>query len=842
MRRFFWVLVTLAMSIASARAQESSVGIGTVAAGYGGYFRPGDWVPVFVELENRPSAAAAANELEDFEGRLMVATQPLDGNEAIRFVRDVDIPANSSKRYIVYAKLPQTFSTSPELVVTLPNGRPEFTQPLNAQSIDHDKLLMVTVTDAANVALLPVRRAELNWMTRAIHDPEWLPDHWAGWDAADIVAFPQWPGSGMLPENVEALREWVRMGGTLVFLAGQNSGSYADALAREILPVVLEGSGRLVDEGDAGFRFTRELASSGNDETSFLLTTHVPKAGTETLLTVDGQPVICRQRLGNGQIVFFAVDLQSTNLSFENLLRPAWTAISPLPNLASTRHTFHEGVRGGVQTAVGGAARPPNQFLIILICIAYTLIVGPLNFGILAARKRLEWAWVTVPVIVFVFFFLVYGLGRLTKGNRDILREASLSVYTQGDRQGSHETLSAVFVPEAGTHQISPVGTRSAAGDTWRWHTMPDVMLDDFLAGGLAPFAGGAARVTGNSPVVGFLNNLQNVHISQWPMATYASPQFAIRGPEEMEGPLLSTVRWADRSLVGEITNVTGRDFQQSWVMLSGMAYKLGALPNGESTTVRILGPQFLAGVNSASSGPMQPLVAVVQSLRVGEPQNNTEANLSNAATVLENYLIPWRGSAVFDGTAAGVHFVGLRERPQAERTIATLAGDIVSRVELTVVELDVTPEIGSRFRVGSPIVTTRLLSTEGAAVGNSVRLSDGQGFLRLRRGAAYIAAELPFNGPGVMVDRVSIDVDGTVPQGHEMVLEILEHSPRPLWRPFRNGTPLFAANIVHPISGRFFLRIESKEASNPQGGFFTEDVTTVRDLGIRLDGRVVGD
>ncbi len=110
--------------------------------------------------------------------------------------------------------------------------------------------------------------------------------------------------------------------------------------------------------------------------------------------------------LGDGEIVAMSALGGHDPRVWASLLRPL-----PLPTDRPTG--FWGGAIPLTQAALAAETETPSYPWLPLVVVAYALVVGPLNLWILRRRRRLEWAWFTVPVVglLGVVAFWMVGAG-----------------------------------------------------------------------------------------------------------------------------------------------------------------------------------------------------------------------------------------------------------------------------------------------------------------------------------------------------------------------------------------------------------------------------------------------
>ncbi|MEO8377831.1 MAG: DUF4350 domain-containing protein, partial [Candidatus Sumerlaeota bacterium] len=655
-----------------------------VEAGFSGDYRAGRWVPIFVTITNQPPSEKSINDIEDFKGQVTLSSQPAGDREPVQFVREVDVPKASSKRFILYGKFPEALppGRTPEIRLNTESGKYLAQFPLNVKSVPPDHIVIARVTSGTQQISLPSLRDQYADTARyGGISPDLLADHWAAYDSADVILFSSWPAKSLRPEVVDALRQWVQMGGTLVFATGKETLTYADDESRKLIPVAINGTRRL-EEQSGKFHV---ISDSGKETTeagrAYIVCDATAKPGADVLLAVDGVPLIVREKIGMGQVVFFANDLQSDSRALEHFLMPAWQAITPLPNLVGANMQFSETL-DKFQTLTGRAARPPNQFIMILICIIYTVIVGPLNFAILGKKKKLEYAWLTVPVIVMFFFFFIYGVGKLTKGSNDIIREVKIDRYTSGSKSGDSSTVVGAFVSNPAKHFFRPKKDHYALGDSYAWNPKSGYLSTHNYAS-IVSSAGGAIRP---SPLMTYEPRSGHLYISALEMGTYDARNFVIRGPVEETGSgVEANITWGNGSFSGTIKNGTDEDFEESWMTVGNSLMNIGPLKKGESHTIddKFTLVEY-ANQNSGSAFSRRSFANAVDEFDTfhrESPSTDDEVNHSNFGLMMSSAFDPEVTGEMFPPEGGNISFIGYHGLATANEEISSLKPTIQSAV-----------------------------------------------------------------------------------------------------------------------------------------------------------------
>jgi len=193
-----------------------------VTAGFGGYYRPGRWCPIVVTIENAPGEGKAGDASLTFEGRLFVDSENYDERTpTYTFARNVTVPGFSKQRFVLLARFNDQLLRSPELLIRSRNGRLLSRHPIDVQPLRKSQVLAVVVQEQGSSLNFPAPGiGEANPLTRAVMSPRELFDTWAAYDSVDALIFPGWPEGNLAPTKVQAVKDWVAMGGSAVVRGG----------------------------------------------------------------------------------------------------------------------------------------------------------------------------------------------------------------------------------------------------------------------------------------------------------------------------------------------------------------------------------------------------------------------------------------------------------------------------------------------------------------------------------------------------------------------------------------------------------------------------------------------
>lgn len=847
---FAFLLLALPMA---ARAQgELTV---NVVAGFDGFYRAGKWCPVIVSVSNQPKNGQPGDRSLDFRGTIEIESRPEDEDAPpMLYTRDILVPAFSTQRFFLYAKFPETTPpVKPALTLRNEDGKKLNDYPLDLNVVANEKVLILTVGDSLGSLALPMLRGDLDVATRAKISYRSMPDSWMGFDAVDTLVISAWDESALNAPVRQALEDWVALGGTLVFLGGVNSASYGDGVDNALLPVTIQDSSRVIAEPQGiSFRAKERNAAASTTPTddAFIATLFTPKTGVEVVArAVGGEPLMVRRALGAGQILFLAFDLESTSLRLSDAISPYWWALMPMPNLAGFQYSYltvlRRGRSGGDENGTTNdgltiltesAGRPPNHFFIGLICLIYAGVVGPLNFFLLSRMKRFDLAWGTIPAIVVVFSILIFGLGKITRGGTSIVRQVSLVQMAAGQSVANLRSSAAAFTNSAGDFAFNPDIERSAVADDVRWNAYEGIRyFSNYISN---PLAGQGIGFAERRPVI--RTGADNVAIQMWPMHPFEVVQVQTRAPLSMQGSIdVQAAMYSSGARIrGSVTNNSGTDFEESFIVQGGKALNLGKIASGQTTDFGT------DGKRGARASDWLTIREEIQRLvSDGRKETSPEINRHNAGVALGAYFYPPVSSLrIFPVEQGSCYFIGVTQEQKQNFQDTLDAGD-VTHVTTALVKVPMT--------MGSPNLAVARedmnISLHSIPENQSWFDMEDNGTIRMQKTRFIALFEVPVKGGDVFADSIALDVSASPGGGEKLTYSVYNFAQK-RWDDVANNAPLQNTATVGtgenrgncyvlPHHGRIFVQIKSDrdpQAANQMTMSANSEVSAV-DLRVAL-------
>jgi len=526
----------------------------------GGAFKYGEWLPVRVTLAN-----------DGADRRVELRTTIASGEGEATYIRPVELPHGARKQVTLYVR-PNSFSRY--LTLQLFDGEQELgkktveVQPLSAWTLFVGVVAERAVPLPDVAAALEGPRREVKHVRFAVQA---LPDRAEGLRSLDALVLNDVDTSRLTPAQQRALAGWVQLGGRLIIGGGTGAAQTLAGLPGPLRPVrVREARSVAALPGLAGMGEGTPVRVPG----PFVVAEAAPTSGAEVLAEQEGLPLVVQRRLGDGVVIFVALDLSRSPFgewggaaAFWKRLLVDERSLFPEGPPDMSRRDWEAGPMLSALTSLPSLELPAVRWVLLLLLV-YILLVGPLNYLVLRRRRRLEWAWVTIPLLTLAFSGLSYGIGYGLRGGEVILNVLSIVEMPVPDSPTAQvRTYVGLFSPTKHAYSLrvpgdllaGPLGTRF--GGPWG-----------------PPARGGRITVVQGAPTV-----VRDLTVNQWSMQTFMA-EGAVGAPVRLE----ATLRYENDRLVGEVANGGDALLRDVVVVFNNDFTRLGDLAPGERRDVTL--------------------------------------------------------------------------------------------------------------------------------------------------------------------------------------------------------------------------------------------------------------
>lgn len=234
-------------------------------------------------------------------------------------------------------------------------------------------------------------------------DSAYLTDDVKGIKMLDMIVFDDVAFQDLTAEQREAIKQWVNMGGKVVFttddfaLAGAGDFKTSLPFTFEDETIAIDGVTLKNYSNDDSVMATYQKATLNED--------------AQISLAFNDQPIAAYKSLGNGMIVQLAFPLTETSINtlsgYGNLLMSALKIDMNKATLTSnsavaSEWTYFNELFDTFKN---------NVWILLAGLIIYIAIIGPILYSLLKRKDRREKMWIIVPVIAIVSSLAIFVFG-----------------------------------------------------------------------------------------------------------------------------------------------------------------------------------------------------------------------------------------------------------------------------------------------------------------------------------------------------------------------------------------------------------------------------------------------
>lgn len=545
------------------QAQTDSI-ILRVTPAFDGYFKNGEWLAAWAEIENRG---------KNVDGQL--SAQITNSATQATYAVTISLPSGARKRVPLYI-LANNFSRELEVQLNGPDGllakqkitvRPQANLTFLAGLVARERGGLALL----NGVVLPGQERPKVIVDVALED---LPERMEGLRSFDLLVFNDVDTSRLTPGQTAALADWVQQGGRLVIGGGSGAAVTLAGLPATLLPATLAGQADLQAEDLSGlvdFAGGSAIRTSGT-----FISSKINPADTSNLLAGDQNlPLVVESQYGEGRVDFITLNLSSAPFNswpdtirfWNQLLAPTGEYSQNLPTDISLHQMYNMEMVGNLSN-IPALDLPSIQWLSLLLAV-YILLVGPVNYFVLRRLRRLQLAWFSIPVLTLLFSAGAFGTGYLLHGTDVILNQIAM---------------------------ISPNGSGAAAVTNYLGLFSPSqrsYSLEVNTPGLISPIIGGDGNSWGPAGPQSSGSNVTFTQGEQPQVKGLAIDQWSFQAFTEEErwsqfGNLRADLRLENEKIMGTLTNETGAPLTDIVVVVGPNFVRLGDLAAGAAKPVEL--------------------------------------------------------------------------------------------------------------------------------------------------------------------------------------------------------------------------------------------------------------
>jgi len=296
------IMLSPLLLLPHAAEAQSQNGVSLTAwAGFDGFCKESNWVPVRVILENQG---------ESIQGRLEAHLLPSTTNQSL-FAQEISLPNTSRKETYLYI-FPESYSSDLKIDL-LSGGTTIASRTLKLTCLSQDDMLAGVLADAPTAFNVLNEIEPPNGRTSVAQlSPDDLPDQAIALQALDVLVISGVDSGLLTTAQKDALASWLANGGQLIITGGVNWQKTAAGLD-ELLPLKPESTQSLSNLNSLATYSDTSMPMNGE----VLITRGELLPDSQVVVNQEDIPLVIRRSYGFGKVTFLAADptLDSNPLS-----------------------------------------------------------------------------------------------------------------------------------------------------------------------------------------------------------------------------------------------------------------------------------------------------------------------------------------------------------------------------------------------------------------------------------------------------------------------------------------------------------------------------------------------
>lgn len=401
----------------------------TVEAGFDGYAKRDEWMPVKI---------TATNIGPDITGEVRFKTT----YPGETYARSLNLPSQSQKEITIFAPyrggdLTVEFVNDTGDVVYRAKDSPrelsQYSYLVGIVSLDPSLLNFLAGLNTTTTSE-PVSVAHLQ-----LDD---LPEQLAVLSPFDALIFNDIETRSLTEAQYRALAQWIEAGGQLVVGGGPNAAETASGLAT-LLPVSNLTAKTLPALDELADYVSQSIPNQGPYPAA------IPGEVTGiTVVSEKTDPLLVSQSRGKGKVTYFALDFGLVPMNGWAGNEDFWRQVlAPLDSTPSFYTAYQAQQSLNDLLANISAATLPSPWKLVAFLLAYLLVLVPVNYIVLKKIKRPELAWITFPALIILFSLIGYIGGFRARGGETILRQISVVRQSSGQAEAAIDTFVGLYSP-----------------------------------------------------------------------------------------------------------------------------------------------------------------------------------------------------------------------------------------------------------------------------------------------------------------------------------------------------------------------------------------------------------
>ena len=537
--------------------------------GLGGKVRENSWFPIIIDVET---------EAETIDGTVEVLLADERGDMA-RYASPVKIIGKAHKRFFIYVRS-KGFQRSAK-VLLISRGQIILRGEIPLLAVSPATELIGLCGKAGSGVEMILGSYVSESIAKTVIELEDLPDRWLGYDGLTALLLADVDLEKLDLSQRRALKAWVRAGGQLILILGDNWASANASIVSDIIPLHLKARTSISAEALRGFPLISSVGVNEADRIKCLAGT--PKSGLEIEevgRTGPSAPAVlaARAQIGFGTVTLICVDLCDYPFSsWPDRARYVARLILVKEPLKIPEDRPMMG-RGGPfrEETESALLRFMEKFrgmstipwpVAALLAAAYIIVVCVVDYRVLKKRNLLKLTWFTFTGYALTFSLVAFLLSAIIKGRALQQRTLSMVDVSAGDGIARGQTYVSFF--SSAPRRYDFVSRNK--------NVFPSIMGSYYTSGASGGTLGGDEY---------FILHEDYLQLRGIPIPVWTAKSFQILWYDDWKSLFQFELKREGEIFSGKITNQSRYDFKHCVLMTRDSRYHIEELPSGESAVL----------------------------------------------------------------------------------------------------------------------------------------------------------------------------------------------------------------------------------------------------------------
>ena len=411
---------------------------------------------VYIVEKETPIKIKIKNNGNDFQGEVSMKVYTQIKNEDMgetgRYViyyQDIDLASGAVKEYSLDSAI-STVNSTIEIEITDKKDEVVYRNNFPVTALSPDTIATAVITDNASgmdyiKSLNLYDDVIVDYTTSEqifLFTKDNFPKTKSILDNFKNIVISDFDTKSLSTEQINALYEWLESGGNIVIGTGQNEMRSLSAFSENF-----------------GITATNPTPKNFNtySELTGMYTCDILGEGLQTVVEDNGNSLFVHKSYGGGNIIVATFDMALS--PFSGYIRGSEIIKTAFDNSGITFEGGTEYFENNNYSNVDAAKKVPlkdngSLNIIFIIVVVYIIVIGPVLYFILKKKDKRELGWIAIPAISIIFTLVIFGIGKTSFYNNNILGVTSTVEIKNGTSYGNAEIAINAKSPDAGNVSV----------------------------------------------------------------------------------------------------------------------------------------------------------------------------------------------------------------------------------------------------------------------------------------------------------------------------------------------------------------------------------------------------